>query len=301
MNAKYQIYRDVSGKYRFRLRAENNKIVAVSEAYENHSGCLNGVRSVKANCDSGIEDLTTESERISNPKYQIIFDKACGYRFHLNARNGEIIAASEGYETKEGCMNGIKAVQASCDSEIDDLTVAVPVASSEPVMEKAESMTAAIPVAPSEPIMEKAEATAAGIPSVPAASGEPMMEKPEVTSPAMPEIDEAPVCEDKELKLHLDDLPATVAKGEIVYFKGKISENCQGKGMIPVSIREHDRSFFFDKILARGYAQEDGSFNIGWRATTFDFWDNKGEIYAQYDRSEKPKHVRSEFKNIVVK
>jgi len=30
MAAKYQVYRDVAGKFRFRLRAENNKIVAVS-------------------------------------------------------------------------------------------------------------------------------------------------------------------------------------------------------------------------------------------------------------------------------
>ena len=101
--------------------------------------------------------------------------------------------------------------------------------------------------------------------------------------------------------MELDDLPDTVAKDEIVYFKGKISENCQGKGKIPVSIREHDRSFLLDKVLAAGYAEEDGSFNIGWRAKTFDFWDHKGEIYAQYDRSEKPKHIRSEFKKIIVK
>jgi len=49
MPAKYQIYRDVNAKYRFRLRAENNKIVAVSEAYEQHAGVLNGVKSVQNN------------------------------------------------------------------------------------------------------------------------------------------------------------------------------------------------------------------------------------------------------------
>ena len=242
MAAKYQVYKDVAGKFRFRLRAANNKIVAVSQGYENHSGCLNGVKSVQNNCNSKIEDMTAEEARIPNPKYQIFYDKACGYRFHLNATNGEIIAASEEYETKEACMNGIKAVQASCNAEIEDLTV---------------------------------------------------------TKPA--EMVEAPVCEDKELRLELYDLPTAVAKGEVIYFKGKVNENCQGKGKIAISIREHDRSFFFDEVLARGYAEEDGSFVIGWRARTFDFWDNKGEIYAQYDRDQKPKHVRSEFKTIMVK
>lgn len=260
MNTKYQIYRDVAGKFRFRLRAENNQIVAVSEGYENHAGVLNGVKSVQSNCGSAIEDMTIETPRITNPKYQVFYDKSCGYRFHLNAKNGEIIAVSEGYETKEGCMNGIKAVQASCNAEIEDLTVKKPEVLNEPEVKTVEA------------------------PSV-----------------VEPEMVEAPVCEDKELKLELYDLPATIAKDEIVYFKGKISENCQGKGKISVSIREHDRSFFFDKVLAIGYAEEDGSFTIGWRANTFDFWDNKGEIYAQYDRAEKPKHIRSEFKNIVVK
>lgn len=136
MGAKYQVYKDVAGKYRFRLRAENNKIVAVSEAYENHAGCLNGVKSVQKNCNSEIEDMTIESAQISNPKYQVFYDKKCGFRFHLNARNGEIIAKSEGYKTKQGCMMGIRAVQASCDAEIEDLTAAKTAVSAEPVKEK---------------------------------------------------------------------------------------------------------------------------------------------------------------------
>jgi uncharacterized protein YegP (UPF0339 family) len=260
MTAKYQLYKDVAGKFRFRLRAENNKIVAVSQGYENHSGVLNGVKSVQNNCSSEIEDMTIEGTRIPNPKYQVFYDKSCGYRFHLNAKNGEIIAKSEGYETKEGCINGIKAVQASCNVEVEDLTLTKPEISNEPKIEKAEA-----------------------------------------TSAVEPEMVEAPVCADKELKLELYDIPNEITKDEVVLFKGKISENCQGKGKIPVSIREHDRSFFFDEVLARGYAEEDGSFTVGWRARKFDFWDNTGEIYAQYDRAEKPKHIRSEFKKIIIK
>jgi len=136
MAAKYQVYKDVAGKFRFRLKAENDRIVAVSQAYEQHEGCMNGVKSVQSNCNAEIEDMTIEGERIPNPKYQVFYDKTCGFRFHLNARNGEIIAACEGYETKDGCLNGIKAVQASCDAEIEDLTVSPKPVSSEPVMEE---------------------------------------------------------------------------------------------------------------------------------------------------------------------
>ena len=112
----------MAGKYRFRLRAANNKIVAVSEAYESKAGCMNGVRSVKKNCNSHIEDQTTKTEKLTNPKYELFTDSASEYRFNLKAANGEIIAVSEAYETKQGVLNGIEAVQRSCDAEIEDLT-----------------------------------------------------------------------------------------------------------------------------------------------------------------------------------
>jgi len=123
LKAKYQVYKDVAGKFRFRLRAANNKIVAVSEAYESKAGCMNGVKSVQSNCESHVEDQTKKMEELTNPKYEVFTDVAGEFRFHLKASNGEIIAASEGYETREGVKNGIEAVQRSCDAEIEDLTV----------------------------------------------------------------------------------------------------------------------------------------------------------------------------------
>jgi len=123
MPAKYQVYKDMSGKFRFRLRAENHKIVAVSEAYEQKAGVMNGVKSVQTNCQSKIEDRTIQAEKLTFPKYQIFVDESSKFRFNLSASNGEIIAASEGYQTKQGCMNGISAVQKSCSAEIEDLTI----------------------------------------------------------------------------------------------------------------------------------------------------------------------------------
>ena len=66
MPAKYQLYKDMAGKFRFRLRAENNKIVAVSEAYERKAGAINGVKSVQSNCQSHIEDTTIQADKIDN-------------------------------------------------------------------------------------------------------------------------------------------------------------------------------------------------------------------------------------------
>jgi large conductance mechanosensitive channel len=120
---KFQIYKDTAGKYRFRLRADNNKIIAVGEAYEKYASCMNGIKSVQKNSKAPIEDTTVEGQRFSNPKFQVYKDNAGKFRFHLYARNGEIIAdSSEGYETKDACFNGINVVVQSDTAEIKDLT-----------------------------------------------------------------------------------------------------------------------------------------------------------------------------------
>ena len=117
------MYKDAAGKFRFRLRADNNKIIAVGEAYEKYASCMNGIKSVQKNFRAPIEDTTVEGQRFSNPKFQVYKDNSEKFRFHLNARNGEIIAdSSEGYETKDACLNGINVVGQSADAEIEDLT-----------------------------------------------------------------------------------------------------------------------------------------------------------------------------------
>jgi uncharacterized protein YegP (UPF0339 family) len=45
----FEWYKDKKGKYRFRLKAANGEIIAVSEAYGSKEGCVNGIESVKKN------------------------------------------------------------------------------------------------------------------------------------------------------------------------------------------------------------------------------------------------------------
>ena len=45
------------------------------------------------------------------PVFEWYIDKKGKYRFRLKAGNGEIIATSEGYASKEGCVNGIESVK----------------------------------------------------------------------------------------------------------------------------------------------------------------------------------------------
>ncbi len=48
---------------------------------------------------------------MADAKFEWFKDKAGKFRFRLKAPNGEIIATSEAYESKEGCMNGIESVK----------------------------------------------------------------------------------------------------------------------------------------------------------------------------------------------
>ncbi len=46
---KFELYQDKAGEFRFRLKATNGQIIAVSEGYKAMSSCKNGVESVKKN------------------------------------------------------------------------------------------------------------------------------------------------------------------------------------------------------------------------------------------------------------
>ena len=46
---KFEVYADKAGEFRFRLKATNGQVIAVSEGYKAINSCLNGIESVKKN------------------------------------------------------------------------------------------------------------------------------------------------------------------------------------------------------------------------------------------------------------
>ena len=56
---KFELYTDKAGEYRFRLKATNGQIIAVSEGYKAMDSCKNGVESVRKNV-VGAEIVTEE-------------------------------------------------------------------------------------------------------------------------------------------------------------------------------------------------------------------------------------------------
>ena len=97
----------------FNLKAGNGEVIAVSEVYSSEAACMKGIESVRKNAvEAKVEDQTVaEVEAVSNPMFEVYTDKAGEFRFRLKARNGEPIAASEGYKAKASCMNGIESVR----------------------------------------------------------------------------------------------------------------------------------------------------------------------------------------------
>jgi uncharacterized protein YegP (UPF0339 family) len=59
MAAKFEIYSDSKGEFRFRLKAGNGEIVATGESYKTKAGVINGVDAIKrAAAEAEIDDKT---------------------------------------------------------------------------------------------------------------------------------------------------------------------------------------------------------------------------------------------------
>lgn len=60
MAAKFEIFKDKKGEFRFKLIATNGNVIAVSEGYKTRTGCKNGIASVRRNAPSAKEVDTTK-------------------------------------------------------------------------------------------------------------------------------------------------------------------------------------------------------------------------------------------------
>ncbi len=115
------VVKTVASGIKFDLKATNGQVIATSEVYESESACLKGAESVKKNAPiANLEDQTVEEVAAATcPKFEVYTDKKGEFRFRLKARNGQIIATSEGYVAKDSCMNGIESVRKNAeDAEI---------------------------------------------------------------------------------------------------------------------------------------------------------------------------------------
>ena len=110
---KYVINKTAAG-YTFGLKAANGETIATGgDVYSGIDSVRSGIKSVETNAPAAaVEDQTVEGYRtVKNPKFEIYSDKAGEFRFRLKAKNGQVIAVSEGYTSKANCKNGIESVK----------------------------------------------------------------------------------------------------------------------------------------------------------------------------------------------
>ena len=107
MAGKFELYKDASDEYRFRLKAGNGEIILTSEGYKNKAGAENGIDSVKTNAPV---DARYERQMSTNDKYFV----------NLRAANAQVIGTSEMYETAAGRDNGIESVKTNAPTAVTD-------------------------------------------------------------------------------------------------------------------------------------------------------------------------------------
>lgn len=107
------VIRKVPSGLKFDLRAGNGEAILTSEVYTTLAACRKGLESVRKNAPmANVENQTqTGYAVLTHPKFEMYEDKSGQFRFRLKARNGQIIAVSEGYAAKTGCLNGIDSVR----------------------------------------------------------------------------------------------------------------------------------------------------------------------------------------------
>ena len=106
--AKFEIYKDKRGEFRFRLKARNGQTILASEGYSAKAGCNNGIESVRKN--SGDDNRYDRLESKSGKPY-----------FNLKASNGQVIGNSEMYSSTSAMENGIASVKTNApDARVED-------------------------------------------------------------------------------------------------------------------------------------------------------------------------------------
>lgn len=105
---KYQIYKDRSGKFRFRLLAANQQVIMTSEGYKTKAACMNGIKSVKTNAPK---------------KDRFVVNKARNGKvyFNLVAGNKEVIGSSQMYASRDTLRKGRDSVMRNAKSPVQEV------------------------------------------------------------------------------------------------------------------------------------------------------------------------------------
>ena len=110
MASSFELYKDKSDEFRFRLKAGNGENILASEGYKQRASAENGIESVRTNAP---DDERYERKETKNGSHM----------FNLKATNGQVIGTSEVYTSTGGRDNGIESVKKNApEAVVKDLT-----------------------------------------------------------------------------------------------------------------------------------------------------------------------------------
>ena len=111
MAAKFELYTDNAGEFRFRLKAGNGENILASEGYKAKASAENGIESVKKNAP---EEARYEKKETAAGKFM----------FNLKSTNGQVVGTSQSYASASSRDGGIESVMKNApDARVEDLTV----------------------------------------------------------------------------------------------------------------------------------------------------------------------------------
>lgn len=111
MAGSFELFKDESDEFRFRLKAGNSEIILASEGYKQRAIAESGIEFVRNNAP---DDDSYERKDTRNG----------GHMFNLKAKNGEVIGTSEVHTSTAGRDNGIESVKNNApEAAAKDLTV----------------------------------------------------------------------------------------------------------------------------------------------------------------------------------
>tara|TARA_R100000501_G_C2570275_1_gene77395 strand:- start:368 stop:703 length:336 start_codon:yes stop_codon:yes gene_type:complete len=110
MAAKFELYTDNAGEFRFRLKAGNGENILASEGYKAKSSAENGIASVKTNA---ADEARFEKKETAGGKFM----------FNLKSTNGQVVGTSQSYASASSRDGGIESVMKNAPgADVTDMT-----------------------------------------------------------------------------------------------------------------------------------------------------------------------------------
>jgi uncharacterized protein YegP (UPF0339 family) len=104
----YQVFKDRSGKFRFRLHAGNTQVVLQSQGYKSKAACKVGVASVKKNASN-------------KARFEVNQAKNGKYFFNLVSGNKEVVGTSQMYASRDTLRKGVASVMRNAKSPVKEV------------------------------------------------------------------------------------------------------------------------------------------------------------------------------------